>query len=400
MRHFEANRSDYSISKSLGFQFHDGFNYPNDFRNAYALLHKISTQQIVPSYVHTAEILSKLCNLQYDGTSDPKLFTLQFHEYFMLGSLLGIEWPTFSDNGKALFMLSKLSGPLLASLRWSLHSFNKIKPLSLKDVEEELIQWWINLNDHPKPLHISKFSNNYSNSNHSLKRYYDNTDVSGDTYFSSSSHRKFFTDLSDNSSSIDESLDISEISSMDDESSALSTHLMDSITSELANNVLSPIKWAKNPLNLLSLFNPHEKSYLIDDMIDKGIATEENVRQYVPPSIPKLSKSQKIRYKRKLRHIIIYWKPKTQSSSSNPSDLTSSNICNTCQNISDENLTNAISSASDDSVNFLSAEKQFLLLQFSKSNPVVYSKSHPKLTLKQKKKIKKEKEKLLNNNSE
>jgi hypothetical protein len=135
-------------------------------------------------------------------------------------------------------------------------------------------------------------------------------------------------------------------------------------------------------------------------MIDKGIATEENVRQYVPPSIPKLSKSQKIRYKRKLRHIIIYWKPKTQSSSSNPSDLTSSNICNTCQNISDENLTNAISSASDDSVNFLSAEKQFLLLQFSKSNPVVYSKSHPKLTLKQKKKIKKEKEKLLNNNSE
>jgi len=68
--------------------------------------------------------------------------------------------------------------------------------------------------------------------------------------------------------------------------------------------------------------------------------------------------------------------------------------------MSDENLTNAISSASDNPVNLLPAEKQFIPLQSSKPNPVVYSKSFPKLTLKQRKKIKKKKEKLSNNNSE
>jgi len=348
-RHFETNPDEYSISKTLGFASTKGFNHSMDYKNAYALLHKISTQQIVPSYVHTAEILSNLCNLQYDGTLDPKLFILQFHEYFMLGSLLGIGWPTFSDNGKALLMLSKLSGPLLKSLRWSLYSYNKIKSLSLTDVEEELTQWWINQN------------------------------------------------FDDNLSLTDETLDISEISSMDDNDSVSSVKTMGLVSVELSNNVLTPIKWAKNPLNLLSLFNSHEQSHLIEDMIDKGIVTEENLRQHVPIPIPKLSKSQKIRYKRKLRHMIIYWNPKTRNSSSNSSILINSN---SDRNMSDENLTNAISSASDNPVNLLSAEKQFIPLQSSKPNPVVYSKFFPKLTLKQRKKIKKEKEKLSNNNSE
>jgi hypothetical protein len=120
-------------------------NHPAAYKNAYLLMEKISKYHIQTSRWKAAEILSKFCAINYNGSDDPKVFIAKFHDFNYTGRLLGGDqgWPNFPDEFMANFMYGKLVGNALSSVRTCLQTLENTRPVTLKDVEDQLIAWWL-----------------------------------------------------------------------------------------------------------------------------------------------------------------------------------------------------------------------------------------------------------------
>lgn len=118
-------------------------NHPGAYKNAYQLLGELSSRFVQRSFMRTAELFQRLCGMQYTGSEDPKIFLQNFHECFDLGNILGDGWPVFNDRSMAMLLMSKLIGPSLSHVRSSIQSLEKHRSITVKDIEDELVNWWI-----------------------------------------------------------------------------------------------------------------------------------------------------------------------------------------------------------------------------------------------------------------
>lgn len=128
--------------------------HPSSYKNAYLLLEELSSRFVQRSFMRTAELFQRLSNLQYNGNEDPKFFLQDFHECFHLGTILGDGWPVFDDRSIAMQLISKLNGIALSQVRSSIQSLEKHRRVTVKDIEEELCNWWtqrpLNHSNRPK----------------------------------------------------------------------------------------------------------------------------------------------------------------------------------------------------------------------------------------------------------
>jgi len=156
-RVFEEGK--YSICDEL--QFID-VNHPASHQNAHALMRYLEEYHVQTSHWRVAEIHSQLAEMKYTGQDDPRLFIRKFHDLMYSGQLLGNPhqwWPIYSDPCKATMLFSKLVGPSLQSARQRIQNLENIRPVTLKDVEEQIIQWWLDREANKPP---AKHSNNKS----------------------------------------------------------------------------------------------------------------------------------------------------------------------------------------------------------------------------------------------
>jgi hypothetical protein len=147
-REFEL--SGENLPKRLGFTFSP----PTPYQNAYAMMNKITSFHTQKSFVRNMELSNQLCYLRYTGNEDPRIFLQKFNEILNTGALLGDGWPVLDDRSKAMFLMGKLVGNQLQSVRSNLLLKDDSFPITAHDVEVELIRWWAQ-------KELNKGSNNY-----------------------------------------------------------------------------------------------------------------------------------------------------------------------------------------------------------------------------------------------
>jgi hypothetical protein len=133
---------EYDLCRELGFSV----SHPSSHKNAFALMQYLESYHVQSSRWRVTKILNSLCNLVYTGKEDPRLFISQFHDLLHRGQLLGGDkdwWPTFSDASLANMMISKLVGSATEVPRQNIQLMDKQDRISLRDVEDILLQWWL-----------------------------------------------------------------------------------------------------------------------------------------------------------------------------------------------------------------------------------------------------------------
>ncbi len=136
-REFQGKKE--TLTSLLGFSI----NYPDAYRNAYALLERLTTRYTKKTFQRTADLLERLSKLYYNGSSDPRDFIEEFHEIFHLGELIENDWPKYTDKVKGLLMMSKLKGTSTRDVLLLLQAKESKQGITIADVEEELTNWWL-----------------------------------------------------------------------------------------------------------------------------------------------------------------------------------------------------------------------------------------------------------------
>jgi disulfide oxidoreductase YuzD len=120
--------------------------HPVSYKNAHALIEYLEGYHVQTSRWRIAEIERQLCQLTYTGQEDPREFIRKFHDIHHSGKLMGGPkdwWPSYSDASKVTQIFARLIGSHVAPVRQSIQNLENFRPVTLKDMEEQLVQWWL-----------------------------------------------------------------------------------------------------------------------------------------------------------------------------------------------------------------------------------------------------------------
>ncbi len=110
--------------------------------NAYGLLLLLDSHYIARTNYRLHNIMTKLRELQYNGSNDPRVFISQYRELHNQGKLLVPCWPQYEEEYLAHDILLKLSSQL-DSVKVSIMDRGLDHPKNVHEVEEALNAWWI-----------------------------------------------------------------------------------------------------------------------------------------------------------------------------------------------------------------------------------------------------------------
>jgi hypothetical protein len=126
-----------NLTHHLNFDSYDAHFY----ENANALWEMIRSHYVMKTPFRLDSILRDLSSIRYNGTEDPKYFISKYQQIHSQGKLLITSFPEFSDDIRAMDILSKLPlSPTFDNLKAIF--FHRDTTISVREVEDVLRHWW------------------------------------------------------------------------------------------------------------------------------------------------------------------------------------------------------------------------------------------------------------------